>query len=184
MKLRLVTALAIVGALLLGVSAAEAKTPVLDGKKVKVLKVVGQGGLQDHDQDFFTLGGPERVDCVPPRCLKMPFVYQPAKGIKGDLMLTATWSNPLSDMDLYLAEVGKRGVLTEIATCGGSAGTTEKVFVDRGLLHSGHSYQLIVDYYRSLNETVHAQVEINVPSTISNTLPTAVDDQAHANCIH
>ncbi|MCW2545115.1 MAG: hypothetical protein JWM40_2667 [Frankiales bacterium] len=181
MKLRLLTAVTLAGALLLSISGAEAATPVMDGKKVKVLKLVGQGGLQSNDKDLVLTGG-ERVACQPPRCSKLTFVYKPAKGVAGGLMLTANWGNPLSDIDLYLGEVSKRGVVTQLGSCGGSASTSEKVYVGRSFLKAGKTYVMIVDYYRSINETVNAKVEINVPSTITNTLPAAVDALAFFNC--
>ncbi len=181
MKFRILTAAALTGALVLSISGAEAASPVMDGKKVKALKLVGKGGLQSNDKDF-VLTSSERVDCKPPRCSILTFVYKPAKGVAGGLMLTANWGSPLSDIDLYLAEVSARGARTQAGVCGGSAGTTEKVYVGRSNLKSGKTYMLIVDYYRSINETVNAKVEINVPTTITNTVPAAAEAKTYYNC--
>jgi hypothetical protein len=85
-------------------------------------------------------------------------------------------------MDLYLAVLDKRGNPTQVGSCGGSASTAEKVYLAPSELKSGSTYVMVVDYYRSLNETMTAKVEINVPSTIKTTVPAKADDVALLNC--
>ena len=177
MKVRLVTAATIAGALALSMSGAQAAPKVLDGKTLKVLEFTGNGGAQDNDKDYAqaATGSVDRSNCQAPRCGKLTFVYKPAKGVKGDLMFTLTWANPASDIDLYVAEIGKTGDATTIAQCGGTGTASEKVFLDSSTLKAGKTYALVADYYRSLNETVKGKVEIGVPSTVKATVPAAVD---------
>jgi hypothetical protein len=180
-KIRLIASAAVAAALALSMSGAEAATPTMDGKKVKALTMVGKGGLQTNDKDL-VIDNPDRVGCTGARCGKLKFIYKPAKGVRGGLMLTSTWTNPLSDIDLYLARVEKNGTLTDVAHCGGSAGTKEKVYVAPALLSSGRTYVMVADYYRSINDTVTSKVEINVPTTIKQTMPSAADGPTYFNC--
>lgn len=177
MKVRLVTAATIAAALALSMSGAQAATPVLDGKKIKVLELTGSGGAQDNDADFATglVGSADKFACQAPRCMKLTFTYKPATGVQGDLMFTATWTSPVSDMDLYVGELAKDGSATDIGHCAGSGSTSEKVFLPAASLKSGKQYVMLVDFFRSVNETVNAKVEIGVPSTVKTTVPAAVD---------
>jgi hypothetical protein len=161
---------------------ASAAPKTLDGKKIKTLTLSASGGLQDHDDSnvtdlphvLDTL--PDRADCKAPRCAKLPFVYKPAKGVKGDVMFAITWSNPLTDYDLYVAEVDRDGTTTSVGAfhCGGTGGTSEKVFVPRGTFKAGKTYAMVVDFYRSVNDTVHGTVTMG-PSTVSHPVPAQAD---------
>jgi hypothetical protein len=181
-KFRILAAVTVSAALALSLSGAEAATPVMDGKKVKVITIKGTGGQQLNDKDYASIGGPERVDCQPPRCSKTKFVYKPAKGVRGGLLLTATWSKPVNDFDLYLGVLDKRGNVLEVANCGGALSTNEKVYAAPGELKSGSTYVMIVDHYRSLNEAYTAKIEITVPNPIKTTGPAKVDELAFVNC--
>jgi hypothetical protein len=177
MKVRLVSAAVLAGALALSTVGAEAAPPkTLDGKKVKVLTLNASGGLQSNDKDNASLTSVDRADCAAPRCARLPFVYKPAKGVKGDLMATVTWTNPASDIDLYIGEVLKDGSTVTVDSCGGFGNTSEKVFVPAGVLRSGRTYVLVVDWYRSLNETAKAKVELG-GSTVKTTVPKQYDGQ-------
>ncbi|MCW2545114.1 MAG: hypothetical protein JWM40_2666 [Frankiales bacterium] len=184
MKIRLVTALALVGALALSVSGAQAATPTMDGKKVKVLKLHADGGTQVHDTDLITglVSAADHNLCSPPRCAKLKFVYKPAKGAKGGLMFTASWGKPITDYDLYVYELDKRGNGTEAGTCGGGIGTSEKVYLAPSNLHAGKTYVMVVDFFRSIADAVDAKVEMGVPSTITTTVPAAIDSLEAINC--
>jgi hypothetical protein len=182
-KVRLITATVLASGLALSMSGAQAATPTLDGKKVKVLSFTPNGGAQDNDKDQASLTTPDRLACEMPRCAKLTFVYKPAKGVKGDLMFTATWTNPASDIDVYVGEVAKDGSASDVGHCGGAATTTEKVFIPASDLKSGKKYVMVVDFYRSVNETVNAKVEIAVPNTIKSTVPSNVDSTLYpVNC--
>lgn len=127
MKIRIDTAAVITGALTLSLSGAQAAgKPVLDGKQTKSLQITAQGGFQDNDKETVTslIKTPDRLACTAPRCTKLTFTYLPAPGVKGDLMFTATWANPASDIDLYVGAVGKDGSATDIGHCGGTGTTT------------------------------------------------------------
>ena len=186
MKIRLATATAVIGALVLTMSGAQAGTPTMDGKKVKVLTLKADGGTQDHDSDAVTglVATPDRSLCTPPRCAKLKFVYKPAKGAKGGLMITATWGKALlSDYDLYLFELDKRGNGTRAGVCGGVGGPSEKIYMAPATLHSGKTYLLVVDFFRSIQDAVVAKVEMGVPSTIPTTVPATVDSAVYPiNC--
>ena len=175
MKVRLATAAVLLGVLAAGTPGAQAANPVLDGKKIKVLSLTASGGLQSNDKDQAQLKTPDRADCAAPRCARLPFTYKPAKGVNGDLMFTVTWTNPASDIDLYAGEVGKDGSTTTIDSCGGTGTASEKVFVPAASLKSGKTYVLVVDWFRSLNETAKATVQIGVPSSIKATVPPQYD---------
>ena len=182
MKIRLLTAAALVGTLALSLSGAEAATPVLDGKKVKVLTLTAAGGAQTHDQELASIETVDKTNCAMPRCARIPFTYKPAKGVKGDLMLTVTWTNPASDIDLYFAEVGKGGSSSQISDCASFGGPSEKIFVPAAELKAGKTYVLVADFFRSANETIKAKVEIAVPNAKKTTVPAAADEIADLNC--
>ena len=183
MRTRLVLTAAAVGAVaLVAPSALAAPTPVMDGKKVKELVLKANGGVQDHDDDTASLETADRVNCAAPRCAVLTFVYKPAKGVKDGLMFSATWTNPLSDIDLYVGEVGKRGDRSEVAHCGGAGNTSEKLFVAASDLKPGKTYALVADMYRSLNEEVTAKVAFGA-NTVKTTVPAAVDSAVYpVNC--
>jgi hypothetical protein len=164
--------------------ASAGQPPVLDGKRVKVLSFTGSGGVADHDTDQATqlTKAPDRAQCDAPRCASMVFVYKPAKGVNADTAYTLHWTNPLSDFDLYIAEVAKDGSRSTVAKCGAGAGTSEKVFVPAGTLRSGHRYAIVVDFYRSVSETMTAKVEMPGTNSIVSTAPGAVDKLEPINC--
>lgn len=185
MKLRLLTAAALVGALAFSVAGAEAGTAVLDGKKVKTLTMVSTPTAQDNDADFVTgqTGGPERVACAAPRCARLPFVFKPAKGVKGNLAFTIQWSLPVEDYDLYVAEIAKDGSASQIETCGTFAGTSEKVELSSDTFKSGKTYALIVDFYRVTGaQKVTSTVSFPGSAGIKSTVPAQVDDLQTTNC--
>ncbi len=157
-----------------------AKPPVLDGKKTTSLHFSGSGGVQDHDKDFAGSTG-DRADCAAPRCAAMMFVYKPAKGVSGDTSYLLTWTNPVSDFDLYVAEVGKGGRST-VAKCGAGAGHSEKVFIPEGTLKRGDTYAIVVDFYRSLSESFTATVTMPGSNAVGSTVPTAAEKVEPINC--
>ena len=168
MKIRAAAATALIGALVLSTSGAQAGTPTMDGKKVKVLTLNADGGTQDHDSDAVTglVGTVDKSQCPAPRCAKLKFIYQPAKGAKGGLMFTATWGKAyVDDYDLYLYELDKRGNGTRVGVCGGTGGNSEKIYMAPATLHSGKTYVFVVDFFRSVQDAVKAKVEMGVPST-------------------
>jgi hypothetical protein len=186
MLTRLVLVPALVAGLALSLTGAEAaSTKTLDGKKVKTITWTATAGAEEHDADLVTgqLGGPERVECEAPRCAKFPFVFAPAKGVKAKgLMFTATWTVPVQDMDFYVAAVAKDGSYSQIATCGTFAGTSEKIYLDRSALKPGKKYAVVVDFYRTLSDTVTAKVEFPGTNTIKQSVPAAIDDVQPVNC--
>jgi hypothetical protein len=185
MRARLILVPVLAGALAVMTVGASAAPKTLDGKKVKKLSITANGGAQSNDSDLATglLGAPDRTECEMPRCARLPFTYLPAKGIKGDLMFTVTWTNPASDIDLYVGEIAKDGSSSEIGHCAGVGQPHEKLFIPRSQLKPGKKYVLVVDFFRSLNETATGTVEINVPNTISTTVPAQLDGQVqNINC--
>lgn len=185
MKFRLAVATAVVGALALSMSGAQAATPVMDGKKVKVLKITANAGLQSNDKDAASTSTIDHSICTPPRCAKIKFVYKPAKGAKGGLMFTMGWNNStVSDLDLYVYSLDKRGNGTDIGHCGGPTGKSEKVYVPANLLKSGTTYVMVMDFFRSVNESaVNGKVEMGIPSTIATTVPEKADGAVYQlNC--
>jgi hypothetical protein len=155
----------------------------MDGKKVKELVLKTNGGMQTHDEDNAdVLGTSDRVNCEAPRCAILTFVYKPAKGVKDGLMFSATWTNPASDIDLYIGEVGKRGDKTEVAHCGGAATTSERLYVAAADLQPGKTYALVADMYRSVNEDVTAKVAFG-PNSLKQTVPAEADGLVYpVNC--
>lgn len=199
MNPRILISAAVAAGLVLGVSGAEAASKTLDGKKVKKLSITANGGAQDNDgwtaydvvatADEGTadqLPAPvKRVEaeaCAAPTCASLEFVYQPAKGVKGGLLFTATWTNPASDIDLYVMAVDKKGARTRIGSCGGFGSASEKVYLAPGDLKAGRKYALVMQFFRSLNETATGTVQINVPSTIPNTVDVPGLGDPGVNC--
>ena len=178
MRTRLVLTAAVLGAvsLLLPAATAASAPPTLDGKKVKTLEIKASGGLQNN------VDNPAPETCVAPRCTMLPFVYNPAKGVAGNVMFTVTWGNLASDMDLYLAEVGKSGN-TDIGHCASAgASTTEKFYAPVGTMKKGKTYALVIDFYRSINDNVTGTVEMPADNAVKTTVPANVDSLAALNC--
>lgn len=183
MKTRLVTATVLAGALAVSVGGASAADPTLDGVKTKVLEVTASAATQSHDSNQAAVTAPDVVNCkAGTECSVITFKYVPAKGIKGDLMTKATWSNPASDVDLYFAEVNKDGTRTEIANCASAGGPSESLFVPADALKVGKTYAVVSYFFRSVAETVKSKVEINVPDSTKTTVPAAADTFASLNC--
>lgn len=179
MKLRLVTAVALCAGLFLSMSGAQAGPPTMDGKRVKVLKMDAKGGLQDNTPTMAI--GEDREYCKA-KCGRLTFVYKPARGAKGGLMFTTTWTNPASDIDLTVVEAGPRGTWKTIGGCNGAGNMMEKVYLPPTALKSGKTYAMIMYYFRSVNETFKGKVEMGIKSTIPTTVPKKADDVALVNC--
>ena len=186
MRTRLVLAAATLGAVsLLLPSAVAAPGPVvLDGKKVSVLKLVTDAPMQTNDAspaaDEAT--GYDRYQCVAPRCAVVPFVFKPAKGVKSDIAMSLSWGSAAADYDLYLLQIEKTG-RTKLYNCGGSAGTSEKIFIPAGSLRSGKTYAMMVDFYRSPGEKITAELAMPGKDTTAKTLPAAADGAVYpVNC--
>lgn len=184
MNVRLVLAAAVAGGLAASLSGAEAATPTLDGKKVKTLTASYTPSVQSHDADLVTsiAGGPERVECVAPRCARLTFRYAPAKGVKGDVFFKTTWSAAVEDMDLYVAEIDKKGFATEIAHCGASVGTQEQIVLPSTTFKPGKTYALITDFYRAGGQKVTSTVSFPGTGPVKATIPADADTFANANC--
>jgi hypothetical protein len=176
MKVRLAVAAGLVAATALSLTA-HAATPTLDGKKVKVISVKATGsGQHDSDQVTDLAGdptgsGPDRTQCAPSRCSRTVFTYSPAKGVKGDLLFTVAWPNTASDLDLFVGMVNKDGSSTTIASCGASAGSTEKVFIPASELKAGKKYVMVIDFYRAASVTATGKIEIGASNTVKSTVP-------------
>lgn len=188
MRTRLVLVPAVLAGLVLSLSGAEAATKTMDGKKVRSLTITANGGGQANDAwlAYDVVGTadedlandlPEQVrrvqpeDCTkPPLCANLDFVYKPAKGIKGGLMFTTTWTNPGSDIDIAVVQYEKDGSRTKVASCGGFGSPSEKIYLAPSDLKPGRKYALVIQFFRSLNETVTGKVEINVPSAVKSTV--------------
>ncbi len=178
MRIRLTVAAATLGALALALPSALAAPapPTLDGKKVTKLEIKGNGGLQNNADN------PAPETCEMPRCTMLPFVYNPAKGVAGNVMFTLKWDNLASDMDLYLAEVGKSANI-DIGHCASAgASTTESFYAPVGTMKKGKTYALVIDYYRSLNDNVVGTVSMPSDNKVKTTVPANVDSLASLNC--
>lgn len=200
MRTRLVLVPAVLAGLVLSLSGAEAATKTMDGKKVKSLTITANGGAQDNDgwlvYDAVALAEegiedelPEQLhrvqpeDCTkPPLCANLDFIYKPAKGIKGGLMFTTTWANPASDIDIAVVQYEKDGSRTKLASCGGFGSATEKLYLAPSELKPGRKYALVIQFFRSFNETVTGKVQINVPSTMKSTFTLPVLGDPGLNC--
>jgi hypothetical protein len=123
-----------------------------------------------------TFGG---VSCAPPRCYKKSFVFKPAKGVKGDIVVKAKWTTPGSDYDLYLypEKAAETGYL---AACGGSASTGEVMVVPSSALKYGKTYVLVVNFQQAVNDKVTGSLKF--PGTFTSKVAPAyqVDDAQSA----
>ncbi len=184
MKVRLIAAAAVVVGLAAPMSGAQAATATLDGKKVKVLTLKAVGAPQAHDDSLVTgaLGGPERVECVAPRCARLDFLYKPAKGVKGNVAFDVKWSNPTADIDLYVAEIGKSGP-TQLAACGATLGTTERIYLSAANFKAGKKYAVIADFYRTANEAVTATVTMPGVENTKKSVPAMVAGPVEDNLL-
>jgi hypothetical protein len=183
---RTLLATGLVAGLLLGVSGAEAAPKTLDGKKVKTLSFTAVAPPQVNDATALQndLDSVERVTCGPPLCAFMDFVYKPAKGVKATgLLFESSWAAPVgTDIDLYVASVDKRGDAFQVAACGASAGTHERIYVPASAFKAGKTYRMIAYFYRSVGETVTTKVTLNAPNSVPTTVPTEAEAAAPINC--
>ena len=187
MQIRFVATLAVAGGLVLSHTGAQAAgTPTLDGKKTKTLSTTFTPTPQSHDSDLITdqvKSSTDRTMCTAPRCGWMPFVFKPAKGVKGGMAFTITWSVPGEDIDLYVAEVAKDGSSGgEVAHCGASAGTSERIQLSSSDFKAGKKYALIADFYRSTGGKVTATIAFPGTTSIKTTAPSTVDGALPINC--
>lgn len=157
-----------------------AGTPTLDGKKVKKLTGKASGGLQDNDSDNVTEAAstPNRADCAMPRCYRLDFIWNPAKGVTGNVLFKIDWTSPASDFDLYVADA-KKG---QVASCGGVGGTGEAIVLRGKSLKVGRKYTLVADFFRSVNDTVTATVEFPTKAVTGTTVPTDAEAVVPINC--
>jgi hypothetical protein len=151
----------------------------LDGKKIKKITATASGGLQTNDADNASLDTQNRADCSMPRCYRLDFVYNPAKGVKGNLLFKINWTNPASDFDLYVATAKK----AEVAHCGGVGGTGEVLVLPASRFKAGQKYTLVVDFFRSANDTVTATVEFPTKEVMDTSVPAEVDTALPLNCV-
>jgi hypothetical protein len=186
MRNRLVLAVAALSAVAVTAPAALAgpATPVMDGKKVKKLTLTATTTAQSNDAILVTeiADGSDRMSCDASKCAVLPFVYKPAKGVKGDVMFTINWTTPGSDFDLYAVAIDKHGERTELGTCGGSVGTSEKVFLPADSFKPGSTYALLAYFFRTPGEKLTGTVEMPGTNTIKTTVPAAADEVALVNC--
>ena len=185
MRTRLALLAAAAGAIALAAPSALAApaAPVLDGKKVKELKLSATAGAQTHDETLVTSQAIEedRMQCGTERCAVLPFVYKPAKGVKGDVMFSISWGTPGSDFDLYVVQIDKGG-RNKLASCGGSAGTSEKIFLSSDNFKAGKTYGLLADFYRTPGEKITGSVTMPGANGVKTTVPAAADEFALVNC--
>jgi hypothetical protein len=173
MRARLILALG-AAALVAGatIPASAAGTTTLDGKKVKGWtfnqavttqnNVPGDQGGSLVAQVGPTFGG---VACAPPRCYKKSFVFKPAKGVKGDLVVKAKWTHPASDYDLYLYPQ-KAAEADYVANCGGSASNGEVMVVPSSKLKAGKTYTLVINFQQAYNDTLSGS--LTFPATFAS----------------
>lgn len=178
MRNRLVLAAAVLGALALAAPhALAAPAPkTLDGKSVKKLTISATSNLQNNADN------PAPESCVAPRCVMLPFVFAPAKGVPGNVMFTLTWGNVASDLDLYVAEVGKNGTNIEVGNCASLGGPQERFYAPTGTLKRGKTYALVIDFYRSINDTAKGTIEMPAADAVKKPVPANVDSVADVNC--
>ncbi len=158
--------------------AAAGPMPVLDGRRVTTLTLTVDSPSQAQLPDPVT--GDRALDCERPRCSRLPFVYFPAKGVRSAIAFTVTWTSPLTDVDLHVAEVDAvRGNLPVTACASKTGGNSERVFLPADFLRRGTTYVLIADIQHSAGDRVtsrvtmpgHDEVPTTVPSTLDRTIP-------------
>lgn len=81
---------------------------------------------------------------------------------------------------LYVVS-GKDG-RTDMGHCGGSIGTSEKIFLTADNFKPGKTYGLLVDFYRTPGEKITATVEMPGTDTVATTVPSTVDSLQPVNC--
>lgn len=167
-------------------SQAAAKPPTLDGKKVKKITKTVSPETQDHDDDQVTSlvaevqdkSSPSRTDCKMPRCYRLDFVFSPAKGVKGKVLFKVSWTNPASDVDLFVSDERK----ASLESCGGGTGTSETIVMNSTRFRPGKRYTLVADFYRTIADTVTMTVEFPTSVTIKQTVPDTAELVYPVNC--
>jgi hypothetical protein len=186
MRKRLVLSAAALSAVALAMPAALASPApaTLDGKKTTTLTLKASAPMQDHDETFVTeqVIKNDRMQCKSDRCAVLPFVYKPANGVKGDVAFTLTWGTPGSDFDLYVVSIDKSGERADIGHCGGSIGTSEKVFLSADNFKPGKTYGLLADFYRTPGEQITGTVAMPGTNSVATTVPSAADSLQPVNC--
>lgn len=64
-------------------------------------------------------------------------------------------------MDLYVVDANG----SDMGKCGAPAGTSERVLLDAAGLRPGRVYTVIVDFFRTVNETVTGKVSMPTTDT-------------------
>ena len=178
LSLRPVVGVALLASLAVAHSGAQAATPpTLDGKKVKTLTATFSPKQQDNDADIASITSSDRTECAATRCGRLPFVFKPAKGVKGNVAFTINWSVPGQDFDLYVAEIAKDGSYSQLESCGTFAGTSEKIQLPGSDFKPGKKYALVADYYRATGtDKLTATVAFPGDAHIATTVPAAAED--------
>ncbi len=184
MRRRLVLPVAVAAALCLAAGAVQAAAgpmPVLDGRRVTTLTLTVDSPSQTQLPDVAT--GNRALDCQKPRCSRLPFVYFPAKGVRSAIAFTVTWTSPLTDVDLYVAEADPvRGNLPVNACASKATGTSERVFFPADFLRRGTTYVLIADVQHSLGDRVTSRVTMPGRDDMATTVPSTLDRSIPVNC--
>lgn len=161
--------------------AAAGQLPVLDGQRVRTLTLTVDSPSQTQLPDVVT--GSRALDCQKPRCSRLPFVYFPVKGVRSAIAFSVTWTSPLTDVDLYVAEVDPvRGNLPVNACASKASGTSEKVFFPADFLRRGTTYVLIADVQHSLGDRVISRVTMPGRDDVATTVPSTLDRTIPVNC--
>lgn len=151
---RTVLLAAVAVAVALAVPHASAGPTVLDGKKVTNLKA-----QQESPTDAVGVADPAIADviaCDIPRCGKISFVYQPAKGVTAPLSVRhKQFYIGTTDTDLYLLE-GK----TVVASCTGYVSNARYLQVPASKLKAGKTYTAVMYFSHSTGETVRMDVDL------------------------
>ena len=178
---RLALVSAAVGGLVLSQVAAEASgPPQLDGKARKTLTATFSPKAQDNDKDVASTA--DKTECSDARCGRLPFVFKPARGVRGNLSLKISWTLPGEDFDLYLAEIAKDGSYSELANCGTFGGTSERIVVAGSDLKPGHKYALVADFFRATGaDKVTGTVSFPSTDTIKKVVPASAEKGAGIN---
>ena len=164
-----------------GSSAAAGPPPVLDGQRVRTLTLTMVSPSQTQVPDVVTSG--RALDCQRPRCSRLPFVYFPAPGVRSAIAFTVTWTSPLTDVDLYVAEADYvRGNLPVAVCASKSSSTSEKIYFPAGFLRRGTEYVLIADVQRTVGDRVTSRVTMPGQNDASTTVPSTVDRAVPVNC--
>lgn len=149
-------ALAAIWALALAGAPASAGPDVLDGKrKTKVASIV-----EIPTATFVTASDPtdaQVLGCTANvQCGKLDFLYKPARGVKGDLTVMATWFYPtVTDVDLYLVGAGKI-----LARCASTLGNRRFAQLKAASLKPGRTYTIVAFYAHSVGETLTIQASM------------------------